>query len=556
MNRTEDNLSDSAREIGALRERVRLLEEERDAAQKLTLSRDSDRSPVEEALLESEERFRILSEAMPQVVWWSDSEGRANYLNAHWFAYTGQTHEEAKDLGWLGCVHPEDLPRAQERWTAAVMTGTPYEAEYRLRGKNRLYRWFLSRGLPFRDAAGRIVHWFGTCTDITEHKNLERALAEAKGAAEEAARAKSEFMANMSHEIRTPMTVIMAALEHLLHIDVDPERRHLLEMADQATLRLRALIDDILDFSRIEAHRMDLEKEPFPLRECLGKAVTKVAARAREKCLDLQWDIPPDIPSEVVGDQGRLGQVLFNLIDNAVKFTHEGGVTVSVTACNKGLEFTVADTGIGIPVEKRELIFQTFRQVDSSLTRKYGGTGLGLAITKGLVELMGGQIGLRGREGRGSAFYFTLPLEAAEVPLPRAAEVCPGAGGRINSGVRILLAEDDPMIRDMIRLLLDRRGWLTETAENGREAVFKWQADHFDLILMDVHMPEITGLEAAREIRALERQTGGRTPIIALTADARGETRRECLAGTMDCFLTKPVQVQALYAAIDKCLAS
>jgi CheY-like chemotaxis protein len=167
---------------------------------------------------------------------------------------------------------------------------------------------------------------------------------------------------------------------------------------------------------------------------------------------------------------------------------------------------------------------------------------------------MGGQIGLRGREGRGSAFYFTLPLEAAEVPLPRAAEVCPGAGRRINSGVRILLAEDDPMIRDMIRLLLDRRGWLTETAENGREAVSKWQADHFDLILMDVHMPEITGLEAAGEIRALEQERGGHTPIIALTADARGETRRECLAGAMDGFLTKPVQVQALYEAIDKCL--
>jgi PAS domain S-box-containing protein len=514
------------------------------------------RFQAEEALRESEQRFRVLSEAVPQIVWASDSEGRADYYNTRWSAYTGQTFEEAKGLGWLAAVHPEDLPRAQGQWTYAVRSGTQYEVEYRVRGKDGRYRWFLSRGLPQRDSEGRINHWFGTCTDITEHKVLEETLETAKRAAEEANRAKSEFLANMSHEIRTPMTVFMAAIEHLLLIDTDPEHRQLLEMADNSAQRLHTLLDDILDFSRIEARRIDIEEEPFVLRGCIRRAAEMLEINARKKNLRLETQISPEIPSEVVGDENRIGQVLINLIGNAVKFTSHGEVRVSVHVAEDLLHFAVSDTGIGIPEEKRDLLFQTFRQIDSSLTRKYGGTGLGLAISKGLVELMGGEIGVMGREGGGSVFYFTLPLKRPETPRFAASEGCKETRNAGIGPLRILLAEDDPMVSEVIRNLLDQRGWQIETAATGSEALTKWRNKRFDLILMDLHMPEMNGLEAARKIRELEKDAGGHTCIVGLTADARRETRNTFLLANLDGFLTKPVRMDDLYAAIEKCISA
>jgi PAS domain S-box-containing protein len=509
---------------------------------------------MEAELRESEQRFRTLSEAVPQVVWASDPEGRAYYFNSRWYSYTGQTFEEAKGLGWLNTLHPEDLPRTQERWTAAVDTGTPYKVEYRIKGKDGIYRWFLSHGLPQKNEAGRIFHWFGTCTDISEHKALEETLNSASRAAEEAVRAKSEFLANMSHEIRTPMTVFMAALEHLLQIDKDPERRPFLEMAEDAAERLLMLIDDVLDFSRIEARRLDIEEEPFDMRACVHETVAMVSIQARGKNLRLETEISPEVPSRVIGDQARLGQILSNLIGNAVKFTPDGEVRVAVQVRGDILDFAVMDTGIGIPEDQREFIFQTFRQVDSSLTRKYGGTGLGLAITKGLVELMGGEIGVKRRNGGGSIFHFTLPLKTTATHRAIPAEAPTEAAGAQTRCPRILLAEDDPMVRDMIRMLLDRRGWQTETAETGREAADKWREGDFDLIFMDIHMPDMNGLEAAREIREMEKESGRHSCIIGLTADARSEIRKECLAAGMDGYLTKPVRMEALYSTIEKYL--
>jgi signal transduction histidine kinase len=248
--------------------------------------------------------------------------------------------------------------------------------------------------------------------DVTDHREHE-ALRAAKAVAEEASRAKSEFLANMSHEIRTPMTVFLVALE-LLQLDKDPERRKILEMADQSAQRLRALLDDILDFSSIEARGVQIEEKPFDLQARVQNTVQEMGAKARKKNLQLETEISPATPAAFVGDQGRLGQVLLNLIDNAIKFTPKGEVRVAVRPCGDHLEFSVSDTGIGVPEEKREMIFQRFSQADGSFTRRHGGVGLGLAISRGLVELMGGgRIGLRDRPGGGSIFFFTLPLKAA-----------------------------------------------------------------------------------------------------------------------------------------------
>lgn len=498
------------------------------------------------------ESFRILSEAVPHLVWASDSEGRADYFNSLWGSYTGQTFEEAGGLGWLSTVHPEDLSRTQEQWTLAVATGTPYEAEYRIRGKDGTYRWFLSRGIPQRDVRGGISHWFGTCTDITAQKELEEALIAARRAAEEAAQAKSEFLATMSHEIRTPMTVFMAAIEHLLQIEDDPDNRQWLEMADQSAERLHTLIDDILDFSRIEARRVDLEEKPFHLADCVNGVVEMLAYKAKEKKLLLRTEISPDLPPEVLGDQGRLGQVLMNLIDNAIKFTPEGEVVVRVELREDVLFFSVTDTGIGISEGKDHLLFQKFRQLDSSLTRRYGGTGLGLAISKGLIELMGGEMGAKRREGRGSVFFFDLPMRVAGEPLPETTERPVGIPA---PGVSLLVVDDEPVVRDVIRMLLEEQGWSAETSATGEEAIEKLRRGSFDVVLMDVHMPGMSGPEAAIAIREMEKASGKRSCIIGLTADVRDVTRRTCLSAGMDGYLSKPVRSNELFSTVTRYLS-
>jgi PAS domain S-box-containing protein len=387
---------------------------------------------------------------------------------------------------------------------------------------------------------------------MAERERAEEALWEAKAAAEEASQAKSEFLANMSHEIRTPMTVFLAAIEYLLQIDRDPEHRQLLGMADQSARRLRSLIDDILDFSQIEARKVNIEEEPFDLRVCVSEAVNMFALSAREKNLRLHLEVAPGTPERIIGDRDRLGQVLLNLIGNAVKFTHEGEISICVQPHDDLLKFSVLDTGIGISEEKCDILFESFSQADGSFTRQYGGTGLGLAISKGLVELMGGEIAVQSREGKGSVFTFTLPLKTTQKPISAPTETPPRDPGEKLSA-RILLAEDEPMIREMITMMLAQHGWEVESAESGKEAVEKWEKGGFDLILMDLQMPGMSGIEATQTIREREVEEN-RTCIIGLTAHARRDIKDDCLKAGMDRVLTKPVQMKDLYSAVGDCL--
>ncbi|MBE0596827.1 MAG: response regulator [Desulfuromonadales bacterium] len=378
----------------------------------------------------------------------------------------------------------------------------------------------------------------------------------ARQAAEEASRAKSEFLANMSHEIRTPMTVFMGVTEHLLQIDQDPEHRTFLKMAEQSAQRLRVLIDDILDLSRIEARGMEVEEAEFEIRSCLRSAVDLFTLAAREKNLRLEMEVAAEVPFRVVGDPDKLGQVLINLIGNALKFTHEGEVRISVLRRTDALEFAVADTGIGIPEEKQHLLFQSFSQMDSSFQRQYGGSGLGLAISKGLIHLMGGEIAVRSRKGRGTVFTFTLPLKTeSNFQSTTPVKPPPEEPARKNPSARILLAEDDLMVQEIVKMILAQGGWQTETAKTGREAVEKWEGGDFDLILMDLQMPEMNGIEATQTIREREAKEEKRICIIGLTAHVRREITDDCLQAGMDRVLTKPIQMKDLHTAIDICLS-
>jgi two-component system, sensor histidine kinase and response regulator len=513
-----------------------------------------------------ETRFAELFETLQEGVYFCDHEGTLLDVNPAMVRLLGYSQRDelvGTNIGKLYFEKPLDLfPERKQTYLSSSLT-----REITLRQKDGTPIICIDNSNAVGDAFGRMIRHQGTLVDITLRKRSEEELQKAKEAAEAANSAKSAFLAHVSHEIRTPMNAVIGMTELALDTDLTLEQREYLTMARQSSKSLLRLINDILDFSKVEAGKLELDSTDFFLRHDINEMVKLLDVRAGQKGLELSIHIPPEVPDALLGDSGRLRQVLSNLVDNAIKFTERGAVVLKIENDSQSdeevcLHFSVTDSGIGIPKEKQQLIFEAFAQADNSTTRKYGGTGLGLSISSRLVRLMRGKIWVESEANRGSAFHFTARFGLQKEQAKQAhlhgggsdsallASGRPDREGRRE--LRILLAEDNPLNQILAQRLICKRGDQLVVTNNGHEALAALENERFDLILMDVQMPEMSGIEVTAAIRRKEKGTGEHIPIIATTASAMKEDRELCLKAGMDAYISKPIEREVLFETIDR----
>lgn len=520
---------------------------------------------------ENEEELRILTQAVEQsssTVVITNSKGTIEYVNPKFTEITGYSRKEA--LGENPRILKSGLQADEiyrELWDN-ISRGQEWRGELCNIKKNGELYWEYVSISPVKNKKGEITHYIGVKEDITGRKKMEKQLRKAKQEAEVANKAKSQFLAQMSHEIRTPMNGILGMTDLLLDMEQGNKTKRYLKMISNSANMLLSIINDILDFSKIEAGKLQLEKTSFDLKQLISQILDTFIYKAKEKNIELKYHIDPQINTFIIGDPGRLQQILINLIGNALKFTDRGKIMVEIEKVSKDIEiqklkFSVIDTGIGIPEKEQEKLFKSFSQLNNNQYQKKG-TGLGLAICQRLVELMEGEIGVNSTPGQGSTFYFTIPFKISN---RKSIDKSLSASTKNNkqqlnlkkdlkshsknNSLNILLVEDNKVNQELAIAILTKKGWKVDPVSNGQQAIEYFKENNYDLVLMDIQMPDIDGFEVTNQIRNIEKKPNIHTPIIAMTAYAMAEDKERCLKAGMDGFISKPIKANKLYETIE-----
>ncbi|MBW4459107.1 MAG: PAS domain S-box protein [Nodosilinea sp. WJT8-NPBG4] len=522
----------------------------------------SDRRQAEEALIQSEARYRYLVESIPQLVWTANAEGVLLDANQRWCDFTGLIPEQVKTTGWEAVVHPEDLPLLRQNWAIAQQQGSNYQAEGRMRRADGVYRWHLHQAVPLKTKRGLILKWFGTATDIENQKQLEQQRSQllqqeqaARAAAEAASRTKDEFLAVVSHELRSPLNPILGWATLLKNGTLNETKTKQALSVIERNAKLQAeLIDDLLDVSRMLRGKLQISATPVNLATTVRAAIETVRLAADAKSIHIEAHLETDV-GLVSGDATRLQQVVWHLLSNAVKFTPAAGrIDVSLVRADANqAQITVKDTGKGIVPEFLPLIFDYFRQADSATTRQFGGLGLGLAIVRHLVELHGGTIQAASPgENMGATFTVRLPTLAHQ---PQTQPDLPFQQPSLSlSGTQILVVDDDVDTRTFITFLLEQAGACVVAAASAQEGLTSLRQAQPQVLVSDIGMPDMDGYMLMQQIRALPADQGGQVPAIALTAYVRETDQEQSLAAGFQRHISKPVEPAILLRAIAELL--